>query len=106
MINRGEIWDIDFPRIGRHPGLVLTNQILLARLGAYTVAVITHTEGPASTHIPVGPEEGCDDSFINVTDLQTVRAGHFRSRRGEIAHELSREVGSAVIRALDLDSPL
>ena len=106
MINRRDVWDVDFPGIGRHPAVVLTNQVLLGRMNGCTVAVITHTEGPSSTHIAVGPESGCDpDSFVNVTDLHTVKKAHFSSRRGELDWVLARQVSRAIGTALDLDSP-
>ena len=106
MINRREIWNVDFPNIGRHPAVVLTNQVLLGRMNGCTVAVITHSDGPPSTHIALGPESGCDpNSYVNVTDLHTVKKTHFSSRRGELDWTLARQVNRAVIAALDLDSP-
>lgn len=101
-----EIWDIDFPGIGRHPCLILTNEPLLARITSYTVAAITSTNGPSSTHIPVGEKEGCEPSFINVTDLRPVHRRMFRRRRGSISWPLSQTVNQAAIDYLDLHSPL
>ncbi|MFA7265623.1 MAG: type II toxin-antitoxin system PemK/MazF family toxin [Candidatus Nanopelagicales bacterium] len=105
-MKRGEVWDIDFPGVGRHPGVVLTNDVLLSRLGSFTVALVTHTQGPAGTHIPVGETEGCDDSFVNATDIHTVRSKHFHSRRGELNWPKNSALNQAVIRALDLDQPV
>ncbi len=104
-MKRGEIWDIDFPGVGRHPGVILTNDVLLNRLGSFTVALVTHTPGPPSTHLSIADAEGCDDSFINVTDLHTVKTQHFHRRRGEISWPKTVQLNQAVIRALDLDQP-
>ncbi|MDP3972641.1 MAG: type II toxin-antitoxin system PemK/MazF family toxin [Candidatus Nanopelagicales bacterium] len=104
-MKRGDIWDVDFPGAGRHPGLILTNDVLLARLGSFTVALVTHTEGPASTHVPIGPAEGCEESFVNLTDIHTVRARHFKRKRGEVDWHKGRHINQSLIRTLDLDQP-
>ncbi len=104
-MKRGDIWYIDFPGVGRHPGLVLTNDVLLLRLGSYTVALVTHAEGPASTHVAVGAPEGCDESFVNLTDIHTVHARNFKNKCGEIDWTKARAVNRVLIRALDLDQP-
>jgi len=36
----------------------LTINLLIPRLSAVTVAIVTGTEGPSQTHIPVDPESG------------------------------------------------
>jgi mRNA-degrading endonuclease toxin of MazEF toxin-antitoxin module len=101
-----EIWDIDFPDIGRHPGLIVTTDPLLTRIATLTVAVVTSTEGPPSTHIAIGEEEGCRPSFINVTDLRPARNHQFHRRRGSLSWPKTQVVNRALIVYLDLDSPL
>jgi len=105
-VKRGEVWDVDFPGVGRHPGVILTNDVLLSGLGSITVALVTHTEGPTSTHIGVGEAEGCDESFINITDLHTVKAERFHRRRGEVTWPKTIELNRAATRALDRDQPI
>jgi mRNA interferase MazF len=54
-------------------------------LSAVTVAVITGTEGPPSTHVAVDSDVGLtghEVSYINATDLQTVDKPRLRRRRG------------------------
>ena len=101
-----EIWDIDFPDIGRHPGLILTTDPLLTRIATLTVAVVTSTEGPPSTHIAIGEEEGCRPSFVNVTDLRPARSDQFHRRRGSLSWPKTQVVNRALVAYLDLDSPL
>jgi mRNA interferase MazF len=82
---RGEVWDIHLPRIGDHPVVVLTVSALSQRLSAVTVAVITGTEGPPSTHVPVASDVGLtghEVSYINATDLHTVDKPRLHRRRG------------------------
>ena len=72
---------------------VLTINTLIPRLSAVTVAVITGTEGPRRTHIPVDSNAGIpvdskagltgyDVSYINATDLHTVGKPQLHKRRG------------------------
>ncbi len=83
---RGEVWVCAFPpHIGPHPAVVLTENSIAQPLSAITVAVITGSEGPARTHVPVGPESGLkkyDQSYVNCADLHTVRKTHVRRRLG------------------------
>lgn len=83
---RGEVWEAHLPRrIGNHRVVVLTISTLIPRLSAVTVAVVTGTEGPPSTHIPVDGDAGLsgyDISYINATDLHTVGKPQLHRRRG------------------------
>jgi len=84
---RGDVWDARLPRVGDHPVVVLTINVLIPRLSAVTVAVVTGTEGPAQTHIPVDSESsltGYDVSYVNATDLHSVDKSRLRHRRGRL----------------------
>jgi mRNA interferase MazF len=98
---RGDIWDA--PRAGDHPVVVLTINVLIPRLSAVTVAVVTGTEGPAQTHIPVASESGLTGhdvsyvkatdlhSYVKATDLHSVDKSRLRHRRGRLhPRELAR----------------
>jgi mRNA interferase MazF len=94
------VWDIQFPPpVGSRPAVVLTTNALITRLGAVTVAEVTGTAGPASTHVEVASEAGLtgrDRSWVNVTGPHTVPQGKLRRRRGRLAPiELDR-VGAAI----------
>ena len=59
--------------------VVLTVNRIAEPLSAVTVAVVTGTSGPSSTHVPIGPDCGVtryDEFYVNCTDLQ----GRVRSR--------------------------
>lgn len=83
---RGEVWGCALPSpIGPHPVVVLTVNRIAQPLAAVTVAVVTGTPGPESTHIPVGTDCGVskyDESYVNCTDLHTVDKPRFRKRLG------------------------
>lgn len=84
---RGDVWDAHLPRAGNHPVVVLTINILIPRLSAVTVAVVTGTAGPVQTHIPVDSESGLtgrDVSYVNATDLHSIDKSRLRHRRGRL----------------------
>ncbi len=84
---RGEVWDVRIPIVGEHPAVVLTINPMISRLGSLTIAVITGTDGPEPTHIPLGADVGLaryDVSYLNATDLHTVDQSRLRRRRGRL----------------------
>jgi mRNA interferase MazF len=84
---RGEVWDAHVPGAGNHPVVVLTINPLIGRLSSVTVAVVTGTEGPSVTHIPLGPEAGMtkyDVSYANVTDIHTIAQTKLSRCRGSL----------------------
>lgn len=84
---RGEVWDAHVPGAGVHPVVVLTIKPLLSRLSSVTVLVVTGTEGPPATNIPIGREAGLtkyDASYVNVTDIHTVAQAKLAKRRGAL----------------------
>lgn len=105
---RGDVWDVRFPQpIGARPCVVLTVNALITRLGAVTVAEITGTEGPPSTHIELGAESGMtgrDRSYINATALHTIPKGKLRKQRGRLSPDELDHLNHAVRLYLDLGS--
>jgi mRNA interferase MazF len=66
---------------------VLTINVLIPRLSAVTVAVVTGTEGPPPTHIPLDRDvslTGYDVSYVNATDLHSIDKSRLRRRRGRL----------------------
>ncbi len=75
------------PRVGMHPVVVLTINVLLQRLSSTTAVLITGTAGPRSTHIPLGPEAGLTrypESYAVATELHNVSLQALRRRRGRM----------------------
>jgi mRNA interferase MazF len=84
---RGDVWDAHLPRASDHPVVILTIGVMIPRLSAVTVAVVTGTEGPAHTHIPLDRESGLTShnvSFVNATDLHSIDKSRLRRRRGRL----------------------
>lgn len=104
---RGEVWDAHFPApIGLRPCLVLTTNALIPRLGAVTVAEITSTRGPASTHISIGADAGLNgraESWVNVTGLHTIPKSKLHHRRGLLTTAELVQLSGAITAYLDID---
>lgn len=82
---RGEVWNAHLAAVGDHPVVILTVNALISRLRSVTVAVVTGTEGPATTHLPLGPDAGLtryDVSYANATDIQTISQARLHKRLG------------------------
>jgi mRNA interferase MazF len=74
--------------VGPHPAVVLTVNRIAQPLVSITVALITGTEGPAETHVPVSAESGLtkyDELYVNCTDIHTVNKPQLRRRLGLLA---------------------
>lgn len=103
---RGEVWDVQFPSpIGARPCVVLTVNALIPRLTAVTVAEVTGTHGPASTHIELGPDSGLtgrEHSYVNATALHTLPKGKLRTHRGRLAPGELERLAAALQQYLNL----
>lgn len=91
---RGEVWDATLPRAGKHPVVVLSANIMTARLGSVAAVLVTGTSGPEATHIMLGADAGLTGhavSYANVTDIYTIPKSALTRKRGLLHRaELSR----------------
>lgn len=96
-----------FPgHIGPHPGVVLTANHIAWPLSGITVVIVTGTRGPAHTHVPIGAEAGLkkyDESYVNCTEVHTVRKHQVRRRLGALAPIELRRVEHTLRSVLELD---
>ena len=102
---RGEVWEAHVPRAGTHPVVILTINALRIRLSSVTVAVVTGTQGPRSTHIPLGMEAGLSrytESYVNATDVHSIPIASCRARRGLLARVELMAVEEALKTSLGL----
>jgi len=96
---RGELWLCAVPVVGTHPGVVLTVNRIAEPLSSVTVALVTGTPGPDSTHVRIGPEAGAtkyDESYVNCTDVHSLDKPRLRRRLGRLAMGEMRNVESAL----------
>jgi mRNA interferase MazF len=103
-VNRGDVFDVDWPGVGRHPAVIVTREVAIGVLSAVTVALVTRTVRGIRTEVPVGAEHGLDhDCVANCDNLFTVPKSSLARRRGRLGPaELSR-LDEALKVALGLD---
>lgn len=91
---RGEVWDVDFDDFGRHPAVIMSANLLNARLGHVAVIPVTGTSGPEQTHVPLDADSGLTryaTSYADVTALQPVARERLLTGRGRVSlSELDR----------------
>lgn len=98
---RGEVWDVDFDDLGRHPAVVISINPMTARLGHVAVIPVTGAPGPEQTHIPLTADAGLtryDQSYADITALQPVARNRLLARKGLLTRgELDRLARQAAI---------
>ena len=74
MIHRGGLYEVDFPRTGPHPCVVLTRQEAISVPGSVTVALVTSTRRghPAEVALDEDRLEIRPGSVVNCDDLATL----------------------------------
>ena len=85
---RGEVWEIQLPRVGTHPAVILTVNGLIGRISEVNVAMITGTSGPPSTRIPLGKDAGLTryaESYVDTTSVHSLPLATFTRRKGRLA---------------------
>lgn len=106
VLLRGQVWICALPRpIGPHPAVILTGNVIAAPLSTVTIALITGTSGPGATHVPVGEESGLKkytESYVNCTDLHTVRKFQLRRLLGYLSQTELDSVATRVRLILEL----
>jgi mRNA interferase MazF len=97
---RGEVWDVDFDDFGMHPAVILSINLMNAKLGHVAVIPVTGTAGPEQTHVPLTADAGLtrhDESYADVTSLQPVARTRMLARRGLLTRaeldRLARQIG-------------
>lgn len=103
-MRRGEVWDVDFPPpVGRRPAVVLTRDVILARLNNVTMAPITSRIRGIPTEVPVDEVAGLDHaSVVSCDNVTTVPRRLCVRLRGEVSASQARGISAAVVLALDL----
>jgi mRNA interferase MazF len=57
-VNRGEVWWLEQPDVGRRPACILTRDAAIPVLNAVLVAPATRTVRGISSEVPLGREDG------------------------------------------------
>ena len=103
-VKRGEIWEADIGgRGGRRPVLILTRSGVIPYLSKVVVAEVTTQGKGYPTQIAIGQTANLSKpSFVSAEGLHTLPKERLRRHLGDLSSDLLREVGKAVVFALDL----
>lgn len=103
-IRRGDIWDVELPRVGRHPSVVLTRDAAIPVLARVTVAVVTSNARGHPAEVPLGREHGLHhDSVVNCDDIATVEKAALSRRRGSLSLWDIVALDAALMAALGIE---
>lgn len=104
VICRGDVFDIDVPEIGAHPGIVLTRPELIPVRTNVVIALVTSTSRQHRTQVPVNEEAGLDHpSVVDCCEVYTVPKRALTRKRGALRIEDMLRIDSALRIALALD---
>ncbi|MBA2419828.1 MAG: type II toxin-antitoxin system PemK/MazF family toxin [Thermoleophilaceae bacterium] len=103
-MNRGEVWDVDWPGVGRHPVVIVTRQVAIPLLTNVTVALVTSTVRDLPAEVLLDERHGLDcESVVNCDNLLTVPKTSMALRRGSLGVGELEALAEALAIALELD---
>jgi mRNA interferase MazF len=103
-VNRGDVYDVDWPGAGRHPAVIATRQTAIAYLTNVTMALVTSRVRGLPTEVEVRSEQGlAEGSVVNCDNLLTVPKAALAARRGALGRAELDALDDALRIALGLD---
>jgi mRNA interferase MazF len=100
-VNRGEIWWVEEPELGRRPACILTRQEAIGVLRRVTVAPATRTVRSIPTELELGPADGMPGPCaLSLDNVRTVPKAMLTERITSLAPGRLRELCTALDRAL------
>jgi len=104
VIQRGDVYDADFPLAGTRPAVVVTRGTALPVLSSVTVVGVTSTVRGHRAEVPLNRAEGLDHpSVANCDQLFTLPKRRLGRYRGHLGPERLRQLDDALRLALGLD---
>ena len=103
-MNRGDVYDVDWPGAGRYPVVIVTRQVAIPVLTSVTVALVTTTVRGLRTEVPLGQQHGLDrESVVNCDNVLTVPKSALARHRGRLNLLDVGRLNDALRVALELD---
>lgn len=103
-MNRGEVYDVEWPGVGRRPVVVITRPTAIPYLANLAVVMITTRVRGLPTEVPLSAPAGVvDGSVINADNLFTVPKTALLGHRGSLGSVELRALDDALRIALALD---
>ena len=99
-MNRGEVWWVERPEVGRRPHLILTRDAAVPVLGALLAVPATRTVRGIASEVELGPEDGMPDQCALTLDtIRAVAKGFFVERICTLGPERMESVCRALAHA-------
>ncbi len=103
-MNRGEVYDIDWPGLGLRPAVVVTRPTAIPHLTNVTVVLITTRVRGVPTEVELGAAHGLiEGSVANCDNVLTVPKAAVAALRGTLGRAETRALDDALRIALALD---
>ena len=99
-MNRGEVWWVERPEVGRRPHLILTRDAAVPVLGALLAVPATRTVRGIASEVELGPEDGMPDQCaLTLDNIRAVGKGFFVERICTLGPERMESVCRALAHA-------
>ena len=96
-MNRGEVWWVERPQVGRRPHLVLTREHAVPVLRSVIAVPATRTSRGIATEVPVGPGDGMrTECVLSLDNTTLVPKSLFVERICQLGVERMRQVCEAL----------
>lgn len=103
-MNRGQVYDIDWPGLGRRPAVIVTRPTAMPHLTSVTVVLITTRVRGLPTEVELGAARGpIDGSVVNCDTVLTVPKTAVAALRGALGPAEMRAPDDALRIALAVD---
>jgi mRNA interferase MazF len=100
-VNRGEVWWVEEPEVGRRPACILTRQEAIGVLRRVTVAPATRTIRSIPTEVELGEADGMPERCVlSLDNLRTVPKALLTERITTLQAARLRDVCTALDHAL------
>lgn len=97
MVNRGEVWWVEDPELGRRPHLVLTRQAAIPVLNRLLAVPATRTIRGIPSEVPVGQDDGMPaECVLSLDNVAVIPRAFFAERICRLRVERMAEVCSAL----------
>ena len=103
-MNRGDVYDVDWPVLGARPAVIVTRPTAIPYLRNVTVVLITTRVRGLPTEVELGPAQGVSDgSVANCDNVLTVAKTALAARRGALGPAEAHGLDEALRIAMGLD---
>ena len=100
LVNRGEVWWVERPEVGRRPHLVLTRDAAISVLTSVLTVPATRTIRGIASEVEIGPDDGMPDHCaLTLDNVRVVAKGLFVDRICTLGPERMASVCRALAHA-------